>query len=321
MKKKISILSPAFNEEGNVQRCYEEVRSIMQPLLDRYEYEHIFGDNCSTDKTLAILRDIAKEDPHVKVLSYSKNWGVNKSGITLVRHCSGDAAIPIPTDLQEPVSLIPRLVELWEQGHELVFGIYENSSDGLPMRIVRNLYYWLVNKLSAEPLLENYSGFGIMDRKVLREICDLNDYNPYVRGFLANIGFRSTTLPYQRVNRTAGRSSYNFGGYLDLAINAIISHSFVPIRLATLIGMFLSGLSITAALVYALIKIFNWNFQAPGATTTIVLVLFFSGIQLFFLGMMGEYIGAIHAQVRRGPFIVIQEQINFDPSPEEPNKG
>lgn len=284
----------------------------MQPLLDRYEYEHIFGDNCSTDKTLPILREITHEDPRVKVLAYSRNWGVNKSGITLVRHCSGDAAIPIPTDLQDPVELIPRLIEMWEEGHELVFGIYENSADGIVMRTARRLYYWVVNKLSAEPLLENYSGFGIMDRKVLREICDLDDYNPYVRGLLANIGFQSTTLAYRRVGRTAGKSSYNFGGYLDLAINAIISHSFVPIRLATLVGMFFSGISITAALAYALVKLFNWNFQAPGATTTIVLVLFFAGIQLFFLGMLGEYIGAIHAQVRRGPFIVIRERINFD---------
>ena len=317
MKKKISILSPAFNEEGNVRRCYEEVRTIMQPLLDRYDYEHIFGDNCSTDRTLQILRGIAALDPNVKVLAYSRNWGVNKSGITLIRHATGDAAIPIPADLQEPVELIPRLLELWEQGHEIVFGIYENSSDGILMRAVRRVYYWMVNKLSTEPLLENYSGFGIWDKRVIREISKLDDFNPYIRGFLATIGFNSTTLPYRRVGRRAGVSSYRFSTYLDLAINAIISHSFVPIRLATLIGLFLFGISITAAFAYALIKIFNWQFQAPGATTTIVLVLFFSGVQLFFLGMLGEYIGAIHAQVRRGPFIIIRERINFDLPPED----
>lgn len=317
MKKKISILSPAFNEEGNVRRCYEEVRAVMQPLMDRYDYEHLFGDNCSTDGTLAILRELAAEDPCVKVLTYSRNWGANKNGITLVRHCTGDAAIPMPADLQEPVELIPRLIELWEQGNEIVFGIYANSSDGILMRAVRSFYYWLVNKLSTEPLLENYSGFGIFDKKVIREIANLDDFNPYIRGFLGIIGFKRTAIPYQRVERKAGKSSYNFAGYLDLAINAIISHSFVPIRLATLIGLFFSGFSITAAFAYALIKIFNWNFQAPGATTTIVLVLFFSGIQLFFLGMLGEYIGAIHAQVRRGPFVIIRESINFDPPKEE----
>lgn len=321
MKKKISILSPAFNEEGNVRRCYEEVRAVMQPLLDRYDYEHIFGDNCSTDRTLPILRELAAQDPRVKVLTYSRNWGANKNGMTLIRHASGDATIPMPTDLQEPVELIPRLVELWEQGYEIVFGTYKNSSDGILMRVVRRLYYWIVNLLSTEPLLENYSGFGIWDKKVVREISKLDDFNPYIRGFLSIIGFKSTILPYQRVGRKAGRSSYNFAAYLDLAINAIISHSFVPIRLATLIGLLLFGISIIAAFAYALIKILNWQFQAPGATTTIVLVLFFSGIQLFFLGMLGEYIGAIHAQVRRGPFVIIRERINFDSSDEEDPKG
>ena len=320
MKKRISILSPAFNEEDNVRRCYEEVRAVMEPLLDRYDYEHLFGDNCSTDRTLPILRELAAQDPRVKVLTYSRNWGANKNGITLVRHCTGDAAIPMPADLQEPVEIIPRLIGLWEQGNEIVFGVYENSSDGILMRAIRSLYYWMVNKLSTEPLLKNYSGFGIFDKKVVREIANLDDFNPYIRGFLGIIGFHSTTLPYQRVGRRAGKSSYNFAAYLDLAINAIISHSFVPIRLATLIGLFFSGFSITLAFVYTLIKIFNWKFQAPGATTTIVLVLFFSGLQLFFLGMLGEYIGAIHAQVRRGPFIIIRERINFDTAEEEETK-
>jgi polyisoprenyl-phosphate glycosyltransferase len=316
MKKKISILSPAFNEEGNVRRCYEEVRAVMAPLMDRYDYEHLFGDNCSTDRTLEILRELAAQDHRVKVLTYSRNWGVNKSGLTLLRHSTGDAVIPMPTDLQEPVGLIPQFVGLWEAGNEIVFGIYENASDGILMRGTRRFYYWLVNRLSSEPLLENYSGFGIWDRKVVREIAALDDFNPYVRGFLGIIGFHSTTLRYQRVERKAGKSSYNFAAYLDLAINAIISHSLVPIRLATIIGLVLFGSSLTAAFAYALIKIFFWQFQAPGATTTIVLVLFFSGIQLFFLGMLGEYIGAIHSQVRRGPFIIIRERINFDPPPE-----
>lgn len=317
MKRKISVFTPAWNEEGNIRRCYEEVRAVLEPLADRYDYEHVFGDNCSTDRTLDILRDLAAQDPRVKVLTYSRNWGPDKNGLTLVRHCSGDAVIPMPADLQEPVDLIPTLVGLWEQGYEIVYGIYENRSDGPLMKGVRRLYYWLVNRLSNEPLLENYSGFGIWDRKVVREIVKLDDFNPYVRGFLSTIGFRNTTLHYRRVPRTSGKSSYNFASHLDLAINAVISHSLVPVRLATLTGLALSGFSIFAAFAYAMIKIFNWSFQAPGATTTIVLVLFFSGIQLIFLGMIGEYVGAIHAQVRRGPFIIIRERINFGDQPRE----
>lgn len=315
--KKISIFTPAWNEEGNIRRCHEEIRAVMTPFADRYDYEHIFGDNCSTDGTLSLLREIASADRNVKVLTYSRNWGPDKNGLTLVRHCSGDAVIPMPADLQEPVELIPTLIGLWEQGNEIVYGIYENQSDGLVMKGVRHCYYWLVNKLSNEPLLKNYSGFGIWDRKIVREISKLDDFNPYVRGFLATIGFRSTTLDYKRVPRRVGKSSYNLAGHLDLAINAIISHSMVPVRLATITGVALSTFSILAAFAYAIIKIFNWTFQAPGATTTIVLVLFFSGIQLFFLGMIGEYVGAIHAQVRRGPFILIRERINFDETPDE----
>ncbi len=315
--KKISIFSPAYNEEGNIERCYEEVRRVLASYTDRYDYEHLFGDNCSTDRTLEILRRLAAKDPRVKVLSYSRNWGPNRSGMTLVRHCSGDAVIPLPSDLQEPVDAIPKLIALWEQGHEIVYGIYANHADGPLTKAFRRVYYWLVNKLSSEPLIENYSGFGIWDRKVVDEIAALDDFNPNVRGVLATIGFKSATLPYERVGRKAGKSSYTFAAYLDEAINAVISHSLVPIRLATLLGLVLSGFSILAAFSYALIKIFNWGFQAPGATTIVVLVLFFAGVQLFFLGMLGEYIGAIHAQVRRGPFIVIRERINFGGPPEQ----
>ena len=312
MKKLVSIFSPAYNEEGNIERCYEAVRDIMAPLADKYEYEHLFGDNCSTDRTLEILRGLAAKDHKVKVLTYTRNWGPNRSGMTLLRHCTGDAVIPLPSDLQEPVEIIPRLIELWEEGHEIVYGIYTNHADRFLTKLLRRGYYWLVNKLSTEPLISNYSGFGIWDRKVAQVIAGLDDFNPNTRGVLATIGYKSTRLTYTRVGRKAGKSSYTFAAYLDEAINAIITHSLVPIRLATLLGLSLSGFSIFAAFAYTMIKIFNWGFQAPGATTTIVLVLFFSGIQLFFLGMLGEYIGAIHAQVRRGPFILIRERINFD---------
>jgi glycosyltransferase involved in cell wall biosynthesis len=312
MRKKISILSPAYNEEGNVERCYEEVRAAMAPLSHRYDYEHLFADNCSTDRTLEILRRLAASDPRVKVLAYSRNWGPNRSGFTLIRHSTGDAVIPMPSDLQEPVDAIPRLIDLWEQGHDIVYGIYTNHADGLITKLLRKCYYWVVNKLSSEPLISNYSGFGIWDRKVVDIVAKLDDFNPNLRGVLATIGFNTTRYVYTRVGRKAGKSSYTFATYLDEAINAIITHSLVPIRMATLIGLFLSGLSIFTAFAYAMIKLFNWGFQAPGATTTIVLVLFFSGIQLFFLGLIGEYVGAIHAQVRRGPFFVIRERINFD---------
>ena len=318
MKKKLTIGTPCYQEELNVRRCYEEVRRVMEPLSDRYEYEHIFGDNGSTDRTLEILREIAKEDPRVKVLAYARNFGVEKSVFTLYRYSTGDAVILISCDLQDPPDTIAEFVRKWEEGYEIVSGIYTNRSDSWLFAKVRKLYYWLIQKIANEPLLRDFSGYALLDRRVVDEFASLQDFSPYTRGLIAATGFRQATVPYVRYGRERGRSSYNFAAYLGTAINAIISHSIVPIRLATYTGLTLSALSIVMSFVYALIKIFNWSFQAPGATTTVVLLLFFSGIQLFFLGVLGEYIGAIHSQVRPKPFVVIREKINFGP-PDQSN--
>lgn len=311
-KKCITIISPAFNEEGNVRRCYEEVKAVMAQLSDRYDYEHIFGDNCSTDQTLAFLREIAAEDPRVKVLTYTRNWGAEKNSMTLLRHAVGDAVIPVLSDLQDPPEKIPRFIELWEQGAEVVFGVYTNRADGLLLKLVRHLYYRVVRTLSGEEMVDDHSGFGLYDRRMVDEILKVDDFNPHIRGVIASLGFRRACEPYERRKRVAGISSYNFGRYLDLAINSIVSYSLVPIRLATILGLCLSGVSFLLAIAYALIKLMNWNFQAPGATTVVVLILFFAGIQLLFLGIIGEYVAAIHGQVRRKPFVVIREKINFD---------
>ena len=310
----ISIISPAFNEEGNVHRCYEEVKRVMTELGDRYDYEHLFGDNCSTDRTLDILREIAATDVRVKVLSYSRNWGAEKNSMTLLRHASGEAVIPILSDLQDPPEKIPRFVELWESGAEIVFGTYTNRADGWVGRVIRKTYYRLVRSLSGEEMVDDHSGFGLYSRKVVDELLKVDDYNPHIRGVVATLGFRRAQEKYVRQKRVVGISSYNFARYLDTAINSIVSYSLVPIRLATLLGLALSALSFLLAIAYAIIKIFNWNFQAPGATTVVVLILFFAGIQLLFLGIIGEYVAAIHGQVRRKPFVVIREKINFEGS-------
>jgi glycosyltransferase involved in cell wall biosynthesis len=314
MKRKLTIGTPCYQEELNVRRCHEAVRAVMARLSDRYEYEHIFGDNGSTDRTLELLREIAAEDPRVKVLAYSRNFGVEKSVMTLYRHASGDAVVLISCDMQDPPETILEFVAKWEEGYEIVSGIYKNRSDGWLFAKLRKLYYWLIQKIANEPLLRDFSGYALLDRKVVEEFIPLEDFSPYVRGLISATGFRQATVPYDRHGRERGRSSYNIALYLGTAINAIVSHSIVPIRLATFAGLTLSALSIVMAFVYALIKILNWNFQAPGATTTVVLLLFFSGIQLFFLGVLGEYIGAIHSQVRPKPFVVIREKINFGPS-------
>lgn len=311
-KKVISIISPAFNEEGNIQRCYETVKAVMAVLEDRYDYEHVFGDNCSTDRTLEILREIASQDHRVKVLTYTRNWGAEKNSLTLLQQASGDAVIPVLSDLQDPPEKIPLFLGAWEQGAEIVFGVYTNRADSLLVKLLRSVYYKTVRLLSDEEMVDNHSGFGLYSRAVVDEILKVDDFNPHIRGVIASLGFTRAFVPYERRKRVAGVSSYNFGRYIDTAINSIVSYSLVPIRLATLLGLSLSGISFLLAMTYAVIKLLNWNFQAPGATTVVVLILFFAGIQLLFLGIIGEYVAAIHSQVRRKPFVVIREKINFD---------
>jgi glycosyltransferase involved in cell wall biosynthesis len=308
---KISVLTPVYNEEQTVLRCYEEIKRVFEELQGRHTYEHLFGDNCSKDGTLAILREIAARDPNVKVLSYTRNFGAEKSGITLLRHTTGDAVVGIAADLQEPPDLIPRMIETWEQGNEMVLGIYVNRSDGWLVRSLRSAYYRLAAWISSEELDRDFSGYALMDRKVVDVIASVDDFAPYVRGLVSTMGYNKAYLPYERRPRTAGESKHRFAFLLDFGLNALISYSILPIRLATYLGLTLSGFSILMSVVYAMIKILRWNFQAPGATTTIVLVLFFSGIQLLFLGILGEYIGAIHSQVRRKPFCLIREKINL----------
>jgi dolichol-phosphate mannosyltransferase len=311
-RKLITIITPVFNEEATVRRCHAEVKRVMESLAERYDYEHLFADNRSTDATLSILRELAAADPHVKVLAYSRNFGAEKSSFTAMRHAAGDALVGITADLQEPPSMIPEMVALWEQGNQVVYGVYRNPHEGFLMRGIRRLYYWLVDKLSPEPLPHDFTGFALIDRRVIDEVTRVDDYAPYIRGLIATVGFRQVAVPYDRALRQAGRSKHHLGFLFDFGLNGIISHSVVPIRLATMTGLALFALSMLMAVGYVVMKLINWSFQAPGATTTIALVLFFSGVQLLFLGILGEYIGAIHAQVRRKPFVIVEERIGFD---------
>jgi len=309
----ITVVTPVFNEESTVRRCHAEVRRVCAALGPGFDYEHIFADNCSTDGTLAILRELAAADPRVRVIVNSRNFGAEKSGMNAMRHASGDAVIGIPADLQEPPDVIPAFVRKWEEGYEVVYGTYLNPHEHWLGRRLRSFYYGLVDSLSPEPLPRDFSGFALVDRVVVDEVCKIDDFAPYIRGFIATAGFRQVGIPYERRARRAGRSKHGALFLLGFGANGIIAHSLVPIRLATLCGFVLSLTSVLMAVGYIVVKLLNWDFQAPGATTTIAFVLFFSGIQLMFLGILGEYVGAIHSQVRRRPFVIMRERINFGP--------
>ncbi len=307
-----------LNEELTVRRCYAEVKRVCSNLGADIDYEHIFADNCSSDGTMQILRELAAEDPRVKVLSYSRNFGAEQSSMVALRHCTGSMSIGIPADLQESPDMIPVFLEKWREGYQVVYGIYRNPNEGMIRRRLRRSFYWLISRLSPDPLPLDFSGFCIMDRVVMNEVAKVDDFNPYMRGIIATIGFRQIGVPYERKTRKAGRSKHTLSYLFGFATNGLITHSLVPIRLATILGFLMSAFSILMAVAYTIMKIVNWNFQAPGATTTVALVLMMSGLQLSFLGMIGEYVGAIHSQVRRKSSVIVRERINCPPYQEIP---
>lgn len=306
-----------FNEEATLRRCYDEVRRACAVFSDRYDYEHVFGDNRSTDGTLAMLRELAAEDPRVRVLAYSRNFGAEKSSLTLLRHASGDAVVGMSADLQEPPELIPKMVDLWEQGNQVVYGIYRNPHEGALMRGLRSIYYRLVDKLSPDPLPRDFTGFALVDRRVLDEVVRVDDHAPYIRGLIATAGFKQISFPFERALRAAGSSKHGLSFLFDFGLNGIISHSVVPIRVASYLGAVLAFGAILVSVVYGFLLLLRamglvaWAIETPAAASLLVLVPFFAGVQLMFLGILGEYVGAIHAQVRRKPFVIVEERINF----------
>lgn len=311
--KKISIVTGVYNEELIVRDIYSAIRDVFSKIK-KYDYEHIFMDNCSTDKTLHILRKIAQKDKRVKILSFSRNFGPEKSGYTGLISTSGDAVVPYEGSMKDPPNLIPTFIKYWEQGYKYVYGIRTKTPDNFIMSSMRKLFYLLMRAISSEKLLLNVGSFSIIDRKIIEELRKVDDYYPYLRGIISTVGFRHKSIEYQRRARSKGKghSKSDLSYLVDFAINAIISYSIFPLRLCTYLGLGLSVLSFFTAIIYLLLKLFYWKVTVPGITGVIFLLLIFFGIQLFFMGIIGEYIGAIHSQVRKKPFVIINERINFE---------
>ena len=311
MKKKITISTGVYNEEEVVYDVYKAIKSVFDSQK-KYDYEHIFMDNCSTDNTLSILKKIAKKDKRVKILSYSRNFGPEKSGYMAIKYASGDALIPYEGNMKDPAELIHTFIKKWEKGYQLVMGIRTSTKDNPLMGYLRKTFYKLLTLMSEEELPMNYGSYGLIDRKILDVLKGIEDYKPYTRGLIATAGYKRTKVYYERRKRRNKRSKGSSGYLIDFAINAIISYSVSPIRFCTYLGLGLSSLSFVTALIYLILKLFYWKVTIPGVSAAILLILFFSGIQLFFLGVIGEYIAAIHSQVRKKPFVIINEKINFD---------
>lgn len=311
--KKISVITLVYNEAEITADVYNEIKNVFQDLLKKgYDYEHIFMDNGSFDGTISILNDIASKDKRVKVLVYSKNFEVLNALMTGYKYTSGDAVICYEPSLKDPADLIPTFINYWEKGYDVVYGVRNKTADSLFLFFMRKIFYRLINVVSKEKLPLDAGDFRLTDRKVINELTKLDDYKPYIRGLITSIGFKQIGINYMRKPRLKGKSKSSLGYLIDFAINALISYSVVPIRMCTYAGLILSFFSILAAIVYLVVKLFFWPAQIPALAAVIYIILFFSGIQLFFLGIIGEYVGAIHSQVRKKPFVIIREKINFE---------
>lgn len=311
--KTISIVSPAYNEEDNVERCYEKVKEIFAEHLPGYRCEHIFVDNGSADRTAEILKAIAARDPSVKVVVNSRNFGVFRSTFNGLRYATGDATlVMLPVDLQDPPELIPEFVRLWESGYEIVAGARSTREEGWLMASTRKLFYWIVNRLSEFEITQNVGEFQLLDRKVMQALMTHADQYPYIRGMIASLGFRKIIVPYVWKERERGKSKHSLFQLVDQAMNGIFSFTRAPMRACTIAGLFMSAACILFSVLSAVLY-FAAPDMAPRGITTIIIALFFlSGVQLLFIGLMGEYVTAIHNQVRHGPMVVERERVNID---------
>lgn len=306
----ISIVTPCYNEEENVREVYEQVKEVFDDLED-YTYEHIFIDNASKDKTVAILREIAKDDKRVKVIVNTRNFGHIRSPYHAMLQTKGDAVTFIAADLQDPSYLIKEFIRKWEEGYKVVMGIKKQSEESRIIFGLRKLYYRVLRRLSDVELVEQYTGFGLYDRQVVEILRGLNDPYPYIRGLIADIGFESAKIEYVQPIRKRGITKNNFYTLFDMVMLGMTSYSKVPLRLATMLGFVLAVISMLAAIFYFVYKIIFWKSFSLGIAPLVVGLFFFASVQLFFIGIVGEYVGFIHTQVLKRPLVIERERINF----------
>jgi glycosyltransferase involved in cell wall biosynthesis len=309
--KRVSILTPCYNEEANVREVWRQVREIFDALPE-YEREHLFIDNASTDKTVDILRELAAEDPAVKVIVNTRNFGHIRSPHHALFATSGDCVISLVADLQDPPELIPTFLEKWEEGVLVVVGVRASTDEGWFMRFVRGAYYRLVRRLSDIDQIPGFTGFGLYDRKVVDTLRQIDDPYPYFRGLICDLGFERAEIPYHQAMRKRGITKNNFYSLYDMAMLGITNHSKVPLRLATMVGFAMSFVSLLIAIGYLIAKLVFWSSLSMGMAPLVIGLYLLASVLLFFIGVLGEYIGSIQTQVQKRPLVIEKERIGFD---------
>lgn len=312
--KKISIVSGCYNEEGNLQLFYDRIMKVMANF-PQYSHEIIIADNCSTDGSRDILRYIAAADKNFKVILNANNFGPIRSGYNAFLQASGDAVILMSSDLQDPPELIADMIQRWQDGYQVVVAIKKQVTDNRILSFVRRFYYWLLSKVSdTDHIVQNFTGYGLYDRKFMNALRLYKDPLPYFRGFISEIGFRRAEVEFVQPPRIHGQSKHSFLSLYDVAMTGFVNHSKLPLRLATFSGFCLAGISLLVAFVYFFYKLLWWDTFTLGLAPVVIGVFFFSAVQLIFIGIIGEYIGAILTQVKNHPLAIEDEKLNFDDS-------
>ena len=311
-QKKISIMIPCYNEEENARPIYEAVRDELLRSCPNYDYEILFIDNKSQDRTREIIRGICKEDPRVKAIFNAKNFGQFNSPYYGILQTSGDCTITMCADFQDPVDLIPRFVEEWEKGYKIVIGRKTESKENPFVYFLRGCYYKLIKKMSSCEQIEQFTGFGLYDSSFVQTMRDLRDPTPFIRGIVAELGPERKEIEYTQPQRRAGKTHNNWYSLYDAAMLSFTSYTKVGLRLATFIGFISAGISFLIGLIYLIAKICFWNSFTMGYAPMMIAIFFMGGIQLGFLGFMGEYIMAMNTRIMNRPLVVEEERLNFD---------
>jgi len=313
-RKKISIVIPCYNEQDNVGPISEAVRAQFDnvPLLQKYDWEILFMDNDSKDATRDRIRELCAKDKHIKAIFNAKNFGQFNSPYYGMLQTDGDATMLMAADFQDPPELIEQYVQGWEEGYKIVIGIKEQSSDDRFIYALRCLYYKMIRKFSQVDQIEHFTGFGLYDREFIKVLRDLDDPTPFLRGIVAELGFRRKEIPYSQPKRRAGKTSNNFYTLYDAAMLSFTSYTKVGLRVATFAGAICAGLCMVVAIIYLIMKLIWWDRFPAGMVPLLLGMLFLGSVQIFFIGLVGEYILSINQRVMNRPLVVEEERLNFE---------
>lgn len=310
--KKISVLIPCYNEEENVGPISQAVTEILERELPRYDYELVFIDNDSTDKTREIIRGLCAANPKIKAIFNARNFGQFNSPYYGILQVTGDCVIEMVADFQDPVDMIPKYVHEWENGYKIVIGIKTSSKENKLMYWLRSCYYRTIKKLSDVEQIEHFTGSGLYDREFIEVLRRLDDPTPFLRGIVAELGYKRKEIPYEQPLRRAGKTHNNFYRLYDAAMLSVTSYTKAGLRLATMFGSICALFSMAIALVYLVMKLIWWDRFPAGTAPMLIGMLFLGSVQLFFIGFLGEYIMSINQRVMKRPLVIEEERINFE---------